>query len=81
MGGHGLDVVLAEEPCDAGVMRALGPGVVEAVPADVELLPVVDSVLADGRDGDPLCPTPTRAERTFDGDGNADDDLGTPWDQ
>lgn len=59
----------------------LAPRVVEVAPADVKLLPIVDPVLADGRDRDPVRPTPAQAEQILRGDGNTHGDLGTPGHQ
>jgi hypothetical protein len=47
---RGFDLVVAQQTRNAGVVRALAAAVVEAVPADVELLPVLDSGFAYRRD-------------------------------
>ena len=58
MSDHDFDLVVAQETRNAGMVRALTAGVVEAVPADVELLPVLDSGFAYRRDHDPIRPPP-----------------------
>ena len=55
---HRFHFVLPEETGDAGVVSPLGSSIVEAVPADIDLLPAFDAVLGHSGDGHALCPSP-----------------------
>jgi hypothetical protein len=76
MRSDSFHLVLSQEPGDPSVVRALGPGVVEGAPADVELLPAIDSSRAHSRDRNPIRPTPTRVEQAIDSDRNTHDEHG-----
>jgi len=67
------DLVLSEETSDAGVVPALGSGIVEASPADVELVPALDRVPAHVGDRHPLRATPTRIHEAVLRNREADD--------
>lgn len=73
IGDYGLDRVVSEETSDAGVVPALGSGIVEGSPVDVELVPALDPVPAHLGDRHPLCATPTRIHEALLRNGEADD--------
>ena len=60
LGGDRLDLVVPQEPCDPGMMSALGALVMEGSPGNGELLPAAD--LAAGHIGDryAISPAPAR---------------------
>ncbi len=70
-----LDAVLLEELRHARVVLSLGPSVVEASPADVELLPALDPARPHVGDSDPVGASPARAEKAIRRDREAHDHL------
>jgi hypothetical protein len=62
---HYFDVMVSKEACHTRVVRTLGSRVVEAVPADIELLPGLDPVGGHLRDRDSIGSPPTRVHEPF----------------
>ena len=71
LGGDRLDLVVPQEPCDPGMMSALGALVMEGSPGNGELLPAAD--LAAGHIGDryAISPAPARVNFTIGGNRHA----------
>src|SRR5262249_28915222 len=70
--GNCFDVVVAQELRHAGMMGAFGALVMQRVPADRELLPVVELATANNGDGDALRAAPARINGTVRCDGYTD---------
>ena len=70
--GHHSDLVIPKEACDTGMVRSFRAPVVGDVPADLELLPVAENVVGDGRHGHSWRATESRVDGAVRRDRNAD---------
>jgi hypothetical protein len=65
LGGDRLDLVVPQEPCDPGMMSALGALVMEGSPGNGELLPAADLAADHISDRYAISPAPARVNFTI----------------
>ena len=71
LGRDRLDLVVPQEPCDPGMMSALGAPVMEDSPGNGELLPAADLAADHISDRYAISPAPARASFTIGGNSHA----------